>query len=337
MQKPVCIIGAGWYGCSTAMFCLKNKIPFILFEKESDIFTKSSYYNQCRLHQGFHYARSSKTRILCKKGYDKFLKEYPQLALDFKDNYYAVADDSLLDGDTYCIIMDSLHLNYKRILNKSYLPFDNIQTILKTKEQFIDNKKAKTYFKKKLNKYLHYNHEINNQFIHINKNKFSYFINCTNNTFNKNDDFYYELTLSVLYNKIKNTEKIESLTIVDGQFSSLYPFDIDDNIYTLTHVKYTPLTKSNNYQDIVKFQNNLNNFDIKNRINLIENDFIKYYPEFKEYFEYNSFFIALKSKPRSKCDERDCYITRKNNVIDVVCGKITGIFEFEEYLKKLFL
>ena len=139
--------------------------------------------------------------------------------------------------------------------------------------------------------YLKCNFKVTQEWVANNYNKFSYFINCTNNTCHRNNDVFYELTLSVLYEKHKNKEKIESFTIVDGEFSSLYPFDIDTDIYTLTHVKYAPIIKSDNIEDIHNFD--IHNFDIKNQIALIEEDFVKFYPEFKEYFTYNSFFLSV--------------------------------------------
>ena len=49
---------------------------FFIFEKGSEIFTQSSYKNQNRLHLGFHYARSYKTRKLCRDGHYKFIRDY---------------------------------------------------------------------------------------------------------------------------------------------------------------------------------------------------------------------------------------------------------------------
>jgi len=67
---------------------------------------------------------------------------------------------------------------------------------------------------------------------------------------------------------------------------------------------------------------------------LMESDVLKIYPNFKKNFKYKSYFLSYKCKLNSKNDERKCNIYNNNNIISVNCGKITGIFDFEDYLIK---
>ena len=69
-------------------------------------------FNQNRLHLGFHYPRSYKTRLLCKNGYDKFIKQYSELTDIIDKNYYCIADESILDYETYKHIFE-----YENIIN----------------------------------------------------------------------------------------------------------------------------------------------------------------------------------------------------------------------------
>ena len=47
--------------------------------KKKDIFNGASGYNQNRLHLGFHYPRSKKTRIQSKVGFYKFIKKVSKI------------------------------------------------------------------------------------------------------------------------------------------------------------------------------------------------------------------------------------------------------------------
>ena len=62
---------------------------------------------------------------------------------------------------------------------------------------------------------------------------------------------------------------------------------------------------------------------------------IKYYVDLNSYFQnfkYISYFLSSKCKLISQNDSRECNIYQDKNIISVNCGKITGIFEFEEYI-----
>ena len=83
----IIIIGTGWYVLHTYLF-LKEKLKnanINILEKNNELFKNSSNYNQNRLHLGYHYPRSYKTRKLCIEGYYKFISKYREL-VDFIDN-----------------------------------------------------------------------------------------------------------------------------------------------------------------------------------------------------------------------------------------------------------
>jgi L-2-hydroxyglutarate oxidase LhgO len=71
----IAIIGGGWVGCHLATK-LKKTHEVTLYEKNTNLFKETSYYNQNRLHYGFHYARNSETRNLCKSTFNVFIEDY---------------------------------------------------------------------------------------------------------------------------------------------------------------------------------------------------------------------------------------------------------------------
>jgi len=339
--RDIVIIGGGWYGCHIASI-LKDKYNITIIEKEEDIFKNSSYYNQNRLHLGFHYCRNFPTRNLCKKKYDIFLNKYQNLIEYIDNNYYVLSDKSIIDYQTYISIYSYDGFEFELIDNNFLNNIDG--KIIKVNENVINSEKAYLYFKEELK---NIKKIFNTKVIEYSKNKNKIILSTSNNnniecdllldcTYNQlglsKKKYIYENTISLLFKK-KRECQFDAITIMDGKFSSLYPRDIKNKIYTLTDVEYTPITTSYFYKDIenVKFtEKELD--DIKYKMIL---KFESYYPDFQKYFEYNGYFISKKTKQFSSSDSRDITIEEiEKNVISVNCGKIYGIFDFENYIIK---
>jgi len=357
MNKDIIIIGGGWYGCHIASILKKYNFNITIIEKNNSIFDNSSYYNQNRLHLGYHYCRNFSTRQLCKKSYNTFIDKYNNLVDNITNNYYIISKESVLDFKTYQAIYNYEEYDTQTIKNNLFK--NNDGDILITNEKVINSDKAKTYFEKELEsnniqlvlntKVLEINKDLNSNKINIicgekdnNSNKkekiftCDILLDCTYNQLQLSKQKYtYELTISLIYKKIKNVD-FDAITIMDGPFSSLYPRDIENNLYTLTDVEYTPIISSSNYLDIENYE--VTNEEVEQIKLKMCNKFKKYYPDFENIFEYNSYFLSKKTKQVSVSDSRDIIIEQiDNNIISVNCGKICGIFEFEEYIKKYLL
>jgi len=320
----IAIIGAGWVGCHLANK-LMSKHEIILFEKNEKIFSETSYKNQNRLHLGFHYSRNYETRELCKKTFNKFINDYGSLTEEVKKNYYCIPKNkSIIDYRTYLKIFDDFEYEEIPIL------FENIEGCINTKEKFINFKECAVFFSNNLSKI------IKNENITINKIKklskeFDLIIDATNNNLSINKNSFFELTISLLYKKINKTE-FDSLTLVDGNLFSIYPYYED--IYSLTDVEHTPIKKFKSFEKLNNFKYNIDNFFIEKKIKLFENKVIQYYPNFKNDFVYFDYFISVKSKIYDYSSARYPIITEKNNVISCLTGKIQGIYLIEEFINE---
>ncbi len=323
----ILIIGCGWYGAHLGMLLKSLNIDFAIAEAENEIFTKTSFNNQNRLHLGFHYPRNKITRELCRNGYDRFLKRYKHLTTKLDKNIYCISNESNVDFGTYKIIMDSIDVSYEECKDDN---ITDVEGMIDTGELFIDNCKAKMFFEKELNEYIYTNWKIDNDILKNTSHKYEYIFNCTNNTFQPQEGFYYEKTISLIYEK-KNKTNVTAYTIMDGLFSSLYPFNINKGYYSLTDVEYTPLIKTHDYKEITKY----GSIPLQYLKENMETKITKYYNNFKEDYEYKTYTTSLKIKKKNNSDERDCYITKTNNIVNVCCNKITGIFKFEDYVKQL--
>ena len=339
-MKHIIIIGTGWYGLHIFLFITKNYNNFnlLILEENSEIFNNSSNYNQNRLHLGYHYPRSYRTRDICKNNYNKFIDNYRDVVDFIDNNFYCISKESIVDYMTYLKIFDNIKEYDHTILSNNFLK--NIDgNFINTKEKIINSSKAKKYFKRIINKKcIKFNYKVNdittkhNKIIINNDLECDILIDCTYNKLGLQVNYIYELTISLVYIKTNKNTIFDSLTIMDGDFFSLFPRDISKDKYTLTHVKYTPLIKSDNVNNILNYSITPEKvLEVKKNMEI---DVIKYYKNFVKDFKYHSYFTSYKCKAKSNNDNRDCNILQKNNIISVNCGKITGIFEFEEYIKK---
>jgi hypothetical protein len=309
-------------------------IEFCIIDKSNDIFSGSSFNNQNRLHIGFHYPRSYKTIYECINGYNQFINIYNFLTNDINNNYYYIDNNSTISYKEYIEIYNKLDITYKiidynEIENTIYKLNNTCNKIISVNEKYIDNFKSKEFFINELKDTLikidnsHIFDSINNIINYLNIKTDDIIINCTYNQLEPIIFDKYELFIILLYKKKKINNDL-GVTIMDGPFYSLYPFDLSNNIYSLTSVKYGPIYISN---ILIEPNIIIENYDINKLINIIENDFIKYMDSFKNYFEYYGFKYAWKTKPITNCDDRSVQSNIKNNIISIYGGKITGIFE----------
>lgn len=335
----ILVIGTGWYGCHIANILKSYNINVILVDKSNDFFNGSSSKNQNRLHLGYHYPRSKETIDECIEGYKLFMDKYKFLCNNVDDNMYFISENnSLISFDKFIELFNC----DKLYDNNSCKPFkiNNSGNLhIKVEEKYIDHNKAKEYFKSLLNDKLHIINNLSifnsiSDIINYFKNNniiFDYIINCTYNHLNPIDFDKYELFMSLKYNI--ETKYIFAYTIMDGPFYSLYPYDLQNNEYTLTSVTHGILwegtNKDNLYNDI-----EINNI-INNKREIIEKNIINYLPNFFEHAKYSGYNLSWKTKPISNTDDRSIRILKQDNIINVYGGKITGIFALEKYILSL--
>jgi len=331
MIKNFCIIGAGWYGCHISVFLKKLGHNVTIHEKENNIFLGSSGFNQFRLHQGFHYPRSSETIKEIKKNYKRFISTYKKYIFFPKNNFYCIAKKkSLIDARTYETILKSHKLKFKKI-NKNNIT--NIEGAYLSNEGVIKNDEVIKFYKKRLKENIILNKKITN--INTLKKNYDYVLDCTNNTLVNRfyKEFNYVLTISLVYKKKNNS--VFPITVMDGKLPSLYPYADKKNYFTLTHANFTHIKKFKNMKVLKKYKAKITQRNINNIISKMEKSILLFYPQFYKDFSYNNFFFSYKVLPSETSDKRSTFISRHENIISCTSPKITNIFSYEDYIKKL--
>lgn len=322
----IAIIGGGWVGCHLALK-FKDEHNITIYEKNPKLFMETSYKNQNRLHIGYHYARNHRTREMCKDTFSNFMSDYSFLTNEVKNNIYLVPNkESIIDYETYLQIFSGFDKEFLDI----NLNFNNPG--IKTNERHINFKLAQKFFNNELNG-LVINESITPKKISKLSKEFDLVVNATNNQIKNSGDSesFYELTITLIYKKINST-MFDALTLVDGNLFSIYPYY--DDYFTVTDVEYTPIKRFKTINKLNKFSEKIDSQFISNRVNKFENKIKKFFPNFNEYFIYESYFLSVKSKTINCSDERYPVITKDNNVINCFTGKIQGIYIIEDYIRK---
>ena len=321
----IAIIGGGWVGCHLA-YKLKNEHSVQLFEKNPLIFNETSYNNQNRLHFGFHYARNHETRELCRNTFDRFMEDYSFSVSDVDKNCYCVPKNkSIIDYKTYLKIFDGFEYN------KIDTDLINIEGCINTKEKYINFKKCADFFSKELNNVI-IHEKITKKKLERLSQQFDLVIDATNNCLgiNNGKNIFFELTACLIYEKINDTT-FDSITMVDGDLFSIYPYD--SNTFTLTDVEHTPIKKFSSINQLNRFKKKINDLYMDNKKNLFEKKVLIYYPKFLTDFKYKGYFLSIKSKIENDSSSRYPVIIDNKNVISCFTGKIQGIYIIEEYVK----
>lgn len=331
-MDTILIIGAGWYGCHMASILKEKGYNIIIIDKQNDMFKGSSYSNQNRLHLGYHYPRSKETIDECKDGYINFMDRYKQLMEDIPQNMYFIDNsNSLVSYDKYISLYE--HIEEHNIENIHPFNIYNVHNkYIRVNEKYINHKKARAFFKDILkDNFIHINDNnifdsIDNIQYHFKDNNIKYYINCTYNHLNPIEYDTYELVISYIY-KIKS-DTLFAYTLMDGDFFSLFPYDPDNSLYTLTHVSNSILWKGNKLEEFIMPSDEI----IDNKRKKAEEETLFYLPEFLKNAEYIRYNVSWKTKPKTNNDDRSIRINKNNNIINIYGGKITGIFSAEKYI-----
>jgi hypothetical protein len=319
LREPVInVIGAGWFGCHATTRLLQHGRVVQLLEREG-VFSGSSFYNQNRLHLGFHYPRSHATRVMCREYFSRFRKEYGFAVEPIAGNVYGISRESQIDFSTFLQIMRASNLQWTEAGENSVL---GCEGAIQVDEMFINHQKMRAYFTVSLANVLH-----KRCFEPAAPTRADIVIDCSNNNVfeDKNEQLVSnETTVSLVYRRIGQSSQTSAWTIMDGRFISLFPLDPCNNLYTLTHVQHSPQQLPIEISTIIALKH------------LFEQSAREYVPNFDTDFVYVDFFASKKAKLRSSCASRNLVCSMFQNVVSVSAGKITAIYDMETALEWLY-
>ena len=334
------IIGGGFYGCHLACSIADLGIEVELIERSEEILLGAISNNQHRLHLGYHYPRCKETINQCIRSYHLFLEKYPHCASDIIDNYYLIEKSSKVS-----------YKNYKEVFLNYDLFFDEIETekvqdlivdhtkiagIIKTQEKKINLSLLKSTLHNKVAKRKKIKVITGTNVLNVTGDsiiqtdtftkKYDFVINCTYlnpkmGLYDQEIETKNENCMLVLIEMKNKRFENSSITIVDGDYVSMYPADVDGH-FTLSSVLYTPYDKN---------PTGIKEYNIKKIADEIINHCMEYINIHSSEFDIVGHYLAQKTKIlEDKNAYRKCFYSRSGNNISIMAGKISAILDLEQ-------
>lgn len=326
-MKRVRVLGAGWYGCSISAGLMEAGYEVEVHETRPRIFDGASGSIPARLHLGFHYPRSRMTRAACLEHSEAFMARYGHLTAGVPVNIYAIAKDrSLVDFDQYVRTLQG-EVEFVRITRPEEFGLRNVEGAVLTGERHIVTDKARAYFEELLGDRIRCNMpraEV------LDDDRWDLTVDCT---FCANDaagvDRYEPCIVPLLRGPVDR-----AVTIMDGPFPSLYPWDEEKGLCSLSSAQWTPFSKElrswQGAQDVLK---NLSPAERLERSEAMIASMEVYYSAIRNY-ELCDWKLSVRAMPLSGADTRLVEVVQlRDRLVRVRAGKIDAVLAAEQLVK----
>lgn len=313
------VLGGGWYGCHIARALLSDGHEVELHETGPRLFHGASGNNPARLHIGCHYPRSMATRAACQAHAAEFAAEYGHLTRSVRTNIYAVArDHSLMDFGTYTKVLRD-EIEFLTVAKPGEYGLRNVEGAIMVAERHIVIDDARRFFESALED--------------------SVKLNAPPATLI--DDPTWGLTIDATFcaNEAAGVDRYEpclvlllqgptdtAITIMDGPFPSLYPWNESRGLCSLSSARYTPFSKTcESFERAKAILDGLKKADVEKQGDMMVASMSRFYPGIEEY-GVSDYRLSIRAMPLSGADSRLVDVVRVGErALRVRAGKIDAV------------
>jgi len=359
------IIGGGFYGAAIAIYLAKQRglKRILLVEREQALFTRASYNNQARVHNGYHYPRSFTTAYRSRVNLPRFVYDYPFAVRKDITMLYAIARrNSKVTAKQF--------LRFCREIKAEIRPVDPalralfeprfIEDVFQVEEYVFDASKLKNWAENELNDSgVRVRFETRASAISGGRDKTlhvalqprqgleelvtcRYVFNCCYSGLNqfgggsplaktRLKHEIIELALMQPPAVLKNL----GITVMDGPFFSLMPFP-SRGLHTLSHVRYTPHLSWEDEFGVDPYQK-LGNYARVPRVDRMVRDVGRYLPAILEAKYVDSLFEIKTVLVKNEGDDGRPILFEKHpelpGCFSVLGGKIDNLYDVLEKLE----
>jgi glycine/D-amino acid oxidase-like deaminating enzyme len=352
------IIGAGFYGCSLALFLRSISKKVILIESNEEIMSRASRINQARVHTGFHYPRSALTAVKSLHLHNKFIHDFREAIVDdFKMLYAISRNRSKINSKRFFKMYQDIGAPLSKASPEDFSLFnsDLIEDVFVCREAAFNFEILRQLILIKLE-----NAEIDIRYNTTIKKLNSYTKNVTaelNNGAEINAKYIFNVTYSNINQILQSSDQpLASLkhefaeialvkppiqlanlgiTTMDGPFFSSMPYPAK-KLHSFTHVRYTP------HRSWIDEQGTLVKKDLpqfKNQESLIHHmlrDGMKYLPCLKDAEYIESLFEIKTVLLKNEIDDGRPILFQTSGtgdrIISILGGKIDNIYDLFELI-----
>tara|TARA_R110001599_G_scaffold138731_3_gene318202 strand:- start:2289 stop:4022 length:1734 start_codon:yes stop_codon:yes gene_type:complete len=340
IYPKVLVVGGGIFGTTAAISLSNTGYNVELHEELDDIMKCATGINQYRLHKGYHYPRSKKTAIECKKGLKTFKRKYKDSVLngDIEHLYSIASKNSLVSVDEYINFLKDVKCDYKTVES---LP--NTDLTIKVNEELFDVKILYNLVKSKL-KSSGIKVILNKQTTKTDLKNYDIIVIATysklNNLLENKREYQFEVCEKPVV-KLPKQYKNKSIVIMDGPFMCLDPYG-QSEYHVLGNVVHAIHETNTGYEPKVSYlKEYLNKGLIKNPKYTNIDKFIKtgkqFFKDFDKLKHIGSLYtIRTVLKNRDYDDARPTLVRKEGkNIYSLFSGKIDTCLDASNQLVKL--
>lgn len=320
------ILGAGFYGCHIADALLKEGHEVQVHEIADRIFAGASGGIPARLHLGFHYPRSRMTRAACLEHYSAFMGRYGFLTRAVPVNLYAIArDHSLVDFDQYVSTLKG-EVEFVRVDDPGEFGLRNVEGAVLTGERHIVTDLAREHFEGVLDGAVMYGIRPDES----PEDEWDWTIDCTFCANSSSGVDRYEPCLVLLLEG--PTDK--AVTVMDGPFGSVYPWNEDKGLVSLSSAKWTPYSKEcRTWQEARDMLGGETEKLLRGRYMI--DAMAEHYPAIRDY-RIAGYRHSVRAMPLSGADTRLVDVVQQGpRLLRVRAGKIDAIIHAESIIREM--
>ncbi len=258
------IIGAGLYGLYSAFFCARLGQKVAVIECENSPFSRATYINQARVHQGYHYPRSLSTALKSAGYFERFNKDFAFCVnKEFEQIYATSSQYSWSDGRQFKEFCQAANILCEELHPGNFFKEGMCDGVFRTREYTYDATILKDWLLDKISecnnlvrldfgeKIIAIEKQVDNYLIRTESLKAyeaPFVLNATYAGTNQIlemagfEEFKikYELCEIILC-EVNEALKGIGFTVMDGPFFSIMPFG-KTGYHSLTSVTFTPHT-----------------------------------------------------------------------------------------------
>ena len=371
MKFDKIIIGAGFYGLYSALFCAQRGQKVLVLECEQRPFQRATYVNQARVHQGYHYPRSIATAMKSAMYFERFNKDFGFcINREFKQIYATSQRFSWSDGKQFKKFCDAAKIPNEELLPEKFFQKGMCDGAFLTKEYTYDASILRDYLMKEVENtgkikiccgvdIIGIEKMQDTYQIVLNNGKryeAEYILNASYASTNQILDMLgfekfrikYELC-EIILGEANEQLKDYGFTVMDGPFFSIMPFGRTGR-HSFTSVTFTPHMTCNDAMPVFDCQSrsggycsqyHLGNCNIcpakpKTAYRYMSNLAGKYLKEEYQFRYIESLFSMKPILMSSEIDDSRPTVIRRYSknptFLGVLSGKINTVYDLEEVL-----
>ncbi len=262
------ILGAGIYGLYAAKLLGEKKMRVAVVDCDAKPFSRASFVNQARVHNGYHYPRSFSTAIKSAGYFERFVRDFDFAINSAFTKIYAISKAfSLSSGAEFKRFCGNAKIACEEISPKKYFEGGLVEQAFETREYALDAIKIRDWFVEKISAFdnvsFYYNYNLESAEVENDAYRLKFasgeefaahnVLNASYASINQLIDIFgfekfkikyeiCEIILCGVSDAIKNT----GITVMDGPFFSVMPFGLGGS-HSLSAVTFTPHMTSNDF------------------------------------------------------------------------------------------